>query len=173
MFIGHLRKPKDPMLAAKATRQLPQQSSIRLMHVGEILESEYESEVQDELKTNPRYSWLGKLDHVATMQILVNSDLTVLSSIHEGAPSIISEAVVNDIPILATRIDATEGMLGNDYPGLFPVGDADNLARLMERAEQDHDYLNQLKVGIHESKNKFTRQAESERWQALIASVSS
>lgn len=170
-LIGHLRHQKDPMLAAEAIRRLPVSSKIRLIHVGEILEDRYRAAVERELAANRRYRWLGKLDHQAALQVLVDSRLTLLTSRHEGAPSIISEAIVNGVPLLATRIDATIGMLGDDYPGLFDVGDVATLTTLLLRFEQDPDFGILLKQSLDRRRRRFTRAAERESWKALLASI--
>lgn len=170
--IGHLRIQKDPMLAAYASRLLPECSKISLVHAGAILDSNYESEVQAEQTNNPRYHWLAKLEHDEALRVLVESDLTVLTSRQEGAPSIVSEAIVNGVPLLATRIDATRGMLGENYPGFFEVGDAQGLAELMFRAEQDLGFRNELRSALALRSELFTRSAEKEAWNRLLLELS-
>jgi glycosyltransferase involved in cell wall biosynthesis len=43
----------------------------------------------------------------------------------------ISEAAVAGVPVLASRMDDNVGLLGAGYPGYFPVGDTQALARLL------------------------------------------
>jgi hypothetical protein len=43
--------------------------------------------------------------------------------------------------ILASRIDGNVGILGEDYPGYFDVGDTKQLAQLLTRAETCPKYL--------------------------------
>ena len=57
----------------------------------------------------------------------------VLSSLSEGGANVISEAVAAGVPVLASRIDGSVGLL-DDYPGYFPVRDTAALARLLERS---------------------------------------
>jgi hypothetical protein len=48
------------------------------------------------------------------------------------------------VPVLASRIAGTLGMLGADYDGYFPVGDEVELARLIARCQAEpafHDHL--------------------------------
>ena len=58
----------------------------------------------------------------------------VISSLSEGGANVISEAAVAGVPVLASRIDGNVGLLGADYPGYFPVGDTEALARLLRTA---------------------------------------
>lgn len=169
--IGHLREVKDPLLAARASRLLPGDSHNRIIHVGQILEAKYQPLVEKEMEENPRYQWLGKLSHAESMQRLVNSKLFVLSSFHEGAPGVISEAVVNNIPVLASRIDATIGLLGGDYPGFFQAGNASELAALMLMAEEDQTFMARLRRGITSREHLFSRETERLAWQALLQNL--
>ena len=57
----------------------------------------------------------------------------VISSLSEGGANVVSEAAVAGVPVLASRMDGNVGLLGADYDGFFPVGDAAALATLMRR----------------------------------------
>jgi glycosyltransferase involved in cell wall biosynthesis len=51
----------------------------------------------------------------------------------EGGANVIIEAVTSGVPVLASDISGNRGMLGEDYAGFFPPGDAAALARLIDR----------------------------------------
>ena len=55
----------------------------------------------------------------------------------EGGANVVIEAVRSGVPVLASRIDGNVGLLGADYDGYFPVGDAAALAALMRRFVAD------------------------------------
>lgn len=166
--LGHLRDVKDPLRAAMAARQLPANSRIQILQAGDVLEEKYFELIKQEMASNPRYRWLGKLNHDDCMDLLVQSQLMVLSSIHEGAPAVISESVVNGIPILCSKIDATVGLLGADYAGFFPVRHTAKLKELMMRAESDPEYLNRLKQQIRKRAPLFSLAAEKQAWAELL-----
>lgn len=169
--LGHLRDVKDPLRTATAARRLPANSKVLVQHVGKILEEKYRDLVEVEQNENARYKWLGLLSHDEALQVLVNSRLTVLSSIAEGAPSVISEAVVNGVPILATRIDAVIGLLGADYPGLFEVGDSDRLTELLSRSETDEIFLVELTDHLQSRQPLFSPGGEKDAWAQLLAEL--
>ena len=166
--IAHLRAIKDPFRTARAARQLPETSRIRVVQIGAALNPTMRLEAENEQRLNPRYQWIGPVPHAVAIGWLTQSQLTVLSSIHEGAPSVISEAVVNGIPVLASRIDACIGLLGSDYPGLFPVGDTQQLADLMSRAELDPAFLQQLNRAVRDRQYQFSRDRELQAWRDLL-----
>ncbi len=65
----------------------------------------------------------------------------VLSSVMEGGANVISEAVVAGVPVIASEIHGTVGLLGADYPGYYPVKDTAALQRLLLRAEADPGFV--------------------------------
>ena len=165
---GHLRAEKDPFLAAEASRLLPPDSKITIAHFGEALSPEIDQQARHETVTNPRYFWHGPLPHAETMQEIASSQLMVLTSRVEGAPSVISESIVNGVPILATRIPASIGLLGSDYPGLFPVGDAKSLFELMLQAERDESFLDLLKNKVASLAPRFSPEVEKRALGELL-----
>ena len=55
----------------------------------------------------------------------------------EGGAHVIMEAICSGVPVIASRIAGNIGMLGEDYAGLFPVGDAQALAAMLLRLRQE------------------------------------
>jgi glycosyltransferase involved in cell wall biosynthesis len=79
-----------------------------------------------------------------------------------------SEAVAARVPVLATRIDGSIGLLGRDYPGYFPVGDTEALARLLNRIETDAAFLERLQRAIARRAHLFRPAREKAAWKKLI-----
>ena len=80
----------------------------------------------------------------------------------------ISEAIVASVPVLASRIAGNVGILGEDYPGLFEVGNSQALARLMQRAECEPPFLAQLKRRVKKLAPLFDPVREEKAWSDLI-----
>ena len=142
--IGHLRAVKDPFRTAKAARNLPESSRIRVVHIGAALSSAMAERASAEMQRNPRYQWIGELSWPMTMRRLARARLLVLSSRLEGGANVISEAVSVGTPIIASRVSGTIGLLGEDYPGYFDVGDTLSLRSLLSRAEEDSRFYGEL-----------------------------
>jgi len=169
--IAHLRTVKDPLLAARAARLLPPDSRIRVQHVGKALSAEYERAAAQEVAENPRFSWLGEQSGERTAEILLGSRLLVMSSFLEGGANVVSEAVVSGIPVLGTDIPCMRGLLGDDYPGLFPVGDSHRLAELLYQAEVDCLYYDELVARCRRESYKFDPARERGSLEILIERV--
>ena len=123
VVLAHLRRVKDPLRAALAARLLPAESRLRVVHAGAALEPALLDRVRTEAGHNPRYVWKGELPRWKAKRLLASSRLLLVTSRMEGGPTVISEAAVAGVPVLATRVAGNIGLLGKDYPGTFAVGD--------------------------------------------------
>lgn len=168
---SHLRSEKDPLLAARAARRLPAASRIKIHHIGIALNQKYAARAKRESESHPRYRWVGGVPHWQAKRRIARGRLLVLTSRSEGGPSVFGEAIMNDVPILSTRISTTRGMLGNRYPGLFPVGDDRQLAHLLERAESERDFYHKLLQATRQLKERFSPRSERAAWRRLLAEL--
>ena len=107
------------------------------MHLGAAETPQWAAAAKAEMAANPRYVWRGDRPRADVRRLLGRARAMVLSSLSEGGANVISEAVAAGVPVLASRIDGSVGLLGRDYPGYFPVGDTEALAQLLRRIETD------------------------------------
>jgi putative glycosyltransferase (TIGR04348 family) len=170
--IGHLRQVKDPLRAAKAARRLPATSRIRIVHLGAAETPRWTAMAKAEMKVNPRYIWRGDRPRSEVRSLLGRVRAMVLSSLSEGGANVISEAVAAGVPVLASRIDGSVGLLGPDYPGYFPVRDTAALARLLTRIETSPEFLLRLHRAIARRAHLFRPAREKAAWKKLIGEIS-
>jgi glycosyltransferase involved in cell wall biosynthesis len=85
----------------------------------------------------------------------------------------LSEAIAASVPILSSRIDGNLGILGEGYPGYFAVGDTNQLARLLTRAETSAEYLAELKAWVKNLASLFSPAREQKAWADLIGELCS
>jgi putative glycosyltransferase (TIGR04348 family) len=169
--VGHLRPVKDPFRAAYAARRLPPESRIRILHAGGAMEKSMTQKAKAEEAGNSRYRWLGTLTWARTRRLIAGSHLLVLSSRMEGGANVISEAVVDRTPIIASQIPGSVGLLGQNYPGYFRVGDTEALATLLRRAETDSRYYGRLRTHCTRLAPMFRPSQERERWRKLLREI--
>jgi putative glycosyltransferase (TIGR04348 family) len=169
--IAHLRRVKDPFRAARAARSLPAASRIRIVHLGAAETPQWAAIAKAEMKVNPRYVWRGDRPPADVRRLLGRARAMVLSSLSEGGANVISEAVAAGLPVLASRIDGSVGLLGADYPGYFPVGDTAALTRLLLRIESSPEFLARLQRAITRRAHLFRPAIEKVAWKKLIRDV--
>lgn len=135
-MIGHLRPEKDPLTFMRAAAQVTP-PRVRLLHIGGALDPALEAAARETQNATPRYRWLGALPHDQARARLAACHAMVIASRMEGGANVIIEAVTSGVPVLASNIEGNRGMLGADYAGYFPLGDAAALAALIERSVLD------------------------------------
>jgi glycosyltransferase involved in cell wall biosynthesis len=76
--------------------------------------------------------------------------------------------VVAGLPVIASHIPGSVGLLGADYPGYYPVEDAAALRQMLLRAENDAAFYRSLEAGCAARQHLFTPEAELAGWVALL-----
>lgn len=167
-LVAHLRAVKDPLLAARALDLLPPDSRVRLRLIGGSLDPALTACVEREAARSRRLAWLGPLSRARTLAELARSHLCLSTSRDEGGSNVVSEALALDVPVLATAVPGTLGLLGEDHPGLFPAGDARALAGLLQRAERQPAFLEELRRAGRRRAWLTDPASERRAWRELL-----
>lgn len=168
LVIGHLREEKDPFRAALASAYLPEQSRVEITHLGRALSDEMVQTARFAESKLPRYHWLGEQTHEAVMEHLSRADLLVVSSVMEGGANVICEALAAGVPVLASAVSGNIGMLGDEYPGYYPLEDEHTLAQLISKAENDPAYYAELSGQCRSRRALMTPQREASSVRQLV-----
>jgi putative glycosyltransferase (TIGR04348 family) len=145
--IGHLRAEKDPMRTLAALAHLGD-NNVEVIHLGAPLDPTLAQEAKTGMQREPRYRWLGSVPHARALKWLASSHAMVISSRMEGGANVVCEALRIGVPVLASRISGNVGLLGEDYPGYFPLEDEKALARLISRSRSDQAFYKKLKADV-------------------------
>ncbi|MCA8948598.1 MAG: TIGR04348 family glycosyltransferase [Planctomycetes bacterium] len=135
--LAHLRPIKDPLLPFEALALLPRGLAIEIAVAGRALGDDLATRATAATRTDPRARWLGELSRPAARRLLAASHACIVPSTGEGGANVVSEAIAAGTPILATRIPGNTGLLGDDWPALFPPRDAAGLATLLSTFATD------------------------------------
>jgi putative glycosyltransferase (TIGR04348 family) len=169
--LGHLRHEKDPFRAALALRLIPHDVPIRVTHLGQALSPAMERQARALMKRERRYRWLGEVSARRARRTLARSHLLVHSSRLEGGANVISEALADAVPIVASAIPGNIGLVGSDHPGLYPVGDTAALARLLLAAATDRTFYGKLKDRSQRLRPMVQPASERGGWKKLLAEL--
>jgi len=169
--IGHLRDEKDSLRTALASRGVPEQSRLRVIHLGRAHDDDWARSARDEMARNPRYHWRDEVPRWQVRRVMRRSRLMVLSSRMEGGANVISEAVAGGLPVIASEISGSVGLLGEDYQGYYPVEDTDALARLLWRAESEPGFLATLARQCRARAGLFRPAGERESLKKLLTGL--
>jgi glycosyltransferase involved in cell wall biosynthesis len=164
---GNLRAVKNPQLAVEGARLLCEGSSVYISSYGDASEqlADEMNRASEELE---HFQWYGKVEHSELMEKMAQAHLLLNTSTLEGGANAICEAVTMGLPVVASDIRGNIGMLGRDYPGLFPSGDAGAMASLLQRCAEDAAFYRDLKSAVEQRAALFDFATESSAWTELV-----
>jgi glycosyltransferase involved in cell wall biosynthesis len=142
---------------------------VQVIHIGRALSEEMAQTARQFEHRLPRYHWLGDAPHQAVLEHFACADLLVISSLMEGGANVICEALAAGVPVIASDVPGNIGMLGEDYPGYYPVGDGRRLAQLIARAEDDAEFYAELARQCQGRYVMMTPQREASSIRQLVA----
>jgi glycosyltransferase involved in cell wall biosynthesis len=121
--------------------------------------------------TLDRYEWIGEVSHVDALRMLSQSRLMVISSRMEGGAHVVSEAIALGIPVIASDIPGNRGLLGEDYPAYYPVGDERTLANLLYRSETMPTFYASLQKHIDLRRELIKPAREKQSIQEMVGAL--
>jgi putative glycosyltransferase (TIGR04348 family) len=139
LMVGHLRDEKDPLTLMRAAALLTGEPDILIDHIGAALDPDLGAAARDTAARCPNYRWLGALPHAQTLARIQRAHLLVHTSRMEGGAHVLIEAIRSGTPVLVSNIVGNLGLLTDDYPGVFALGNAPELAQRLKdlrRAQQ-------------------------------------
>ncbi len=169
LMVGHLRDEKSPQTYFAAARLLRDRNDIVLDHIGAALNADLEREARAAMAECPAYHWLGALPHRETLRRIQRAHVLVHPSRMEGGAHVILEAIRSGTPVLASDIPGNVGMLGRDYAGYFPVGDAAALRNLLVRCRDEPAWLAELARAGRQRAPRFEPAEEQRRLRRMVA----
>jgi putative glycosyltransferase (TIGR04348 family) len=179
VMVGHLRAVKAPQTLYAAAALLQGRCDIRIDHIGndgdegDAVDAELARQARATAQAHPAYRRLGALPHDQARRRIQRAHVLVHPSVMEGGAHVIMEAVRSGTPVLASRVPGNVGMLGADYEGYFPVGDAAALARLLAecRSSQGQDPAGGLLARLRAQCDARTHCFESELERAALLAL--
>lgn len=170
LLVGHLRSEKDPLTAARALARLPD-PALRLVQVGGVSEPGCGEAFAAAAAADPRIERRGALPHAAARRLIARGRVLLLPSVMEGGANVLIEAVTSGVPVLVSSIPGSLGLLGDDYPGVFPVGDDAALAELIERCRDRPAFLDDLRARCAAIAPRFAPERERDAVRTLVRSL--
>jgi glycosyltransferase involved in cell wall biosynthesis len=144
---------------------------VRLVVIGG---GDRETELRDlvrELGIDSRTTFLGIRRDVP--DLLPGLDVACLSSVHEGVPITLIEAMAAGLPIVATDCGSVRDMVEDGEQGfVVPVGDVENFADRLQRLAHDEPLRTQLgKSGRARVESEFQIQNTARRYEELLTDM--
>ena len=171
VMVGHLREEKSPRTLFEAAALLAKQHDIHIQHIGAEHDQLLASLAHQTAALYPQYQFTGALTYPETRRQIQRSHVLVHTSVMEGGAHVLMEAICSGVPVIASRIPGNMGMLGADYAGLFPLGDAKALADMLIRFRHDSEFEHLIKKQCALRAPLFLAEHERKGLLTIIESV--
>jgi glycosyltransferase involved in cell wall biosynthesis len=136
-FVGSLIARKGFATACQAIQMMKQRATLDIYGPGEL------SSLAP-LPSNIRP--MGTIPFGATQSVLANYDLLVVPSIHDGWGVVINEAIQAGVAVVASRNAGASALIDRWKCGsLFPAGNAQVLADILDRMAENADLLSEAR----------------------------
>ncbi|MEJ6008253.1 TIGR03088 family PEP-CTERM/XrtA system glycosyltransferase [Paucibacter sp. AS339] len=132
IHVARLAAVKDQLTLLQATALLRSQTTLpfQLMVIGDGPERDRLKQAAESLGlAAPLIQWLGERRDIA--ELMAQSHVFVLSSIAEGIPMTVLEAMASGLAIISTEVGGLPELIGNTEGVLVPTKDAQAMATAM------------------------------------------
>jgi glycosyltransferase involved in cell wall biosynthesis len=130
-FVGRLVEQKNPRLFVEVMQQLPGVQGV-LGGGGPLLDA-----IEAEIGASgmaPRIEITGELAHAEVLQVLCRIDVLVMTSLWEGLPALLLEAMYLGVPVVSVPVGGVPEIVEHGRTGLLSSGpNANQLAALVGR----------------------------------------
>lgn len=158
LWVGKMDFRKQFELAIRAFA-MAYHPDLRLHVVGSGDVSSYQK-IAENLGIMDLCVWHGAVSHKEVQQIMRQSDLFLFTSVAEGTPHVVLEAIGNNLPVLCFDTcgqgDTINEKVGIKIPLTNPKQSAKDFARQIEYLYKNRDVLKQMSENCNERKHELS-----------------
>lgn len=173
VFLGSLRRVKDPLNLIEAFHLISQRmDNVHLEIVGDgNLRSAVERKI-DSYKLQDKVTLHGMLCHKRALEILSSSDIYILTSLSEGLPTSLIEAMALGKAVVATNVGGVPEVVRNGENGLLaPPGLPERLAQSVEKLLGNEELAANLRKEAVESVKDYSWRRVAETYQTIYQEI--
>ena len=154
--VANLREPKNPVLLRDTLVSLLREREDVNVLVAGIDRSGLIRTAIDEERLEGRLFLLEDIDYSVIGHAYKSLDVFIITSKFEGSPNTVLEAMANGLPIVATRITATEEIINDKHDGLLVTEhESTALSSVISKLLDDEPHRKALVLAARE---KFARE---------------
>jgi glycosyltransferase involved in cell wall biosynthesis len=164
-WVGRLSSEKAPESLLRALPLL-EDEAVAVGFIGDgPLQPQLETRAV-ELGIGSRVRWFGRIPNAG--RLLAAFDVLALTSLTEGTPMVLLEAMAAGVPIVATQVGGVPDVLQEGAGLLVPPGDSEALARALGRVLRDAGQADEVrKAGQRRLESAYTPDTWVERYGAV------
>jgi len=170
-YMGQIAPHKGVHTLFEAVRQLPG-ATLEVKAYGDATRfPDYTRHLRQMARQDSRLRLAGVYDRTEVSRVLQGLDVIVVPSVwYENTPTVILEAFAHRTPVIASDLGGMAELVRDGENGLlFAPGDADDLARQLQRLLDDPRVLPALRAGIGPVKSVAQEMDELEEIYRVVA----
>lgn len=136
VFLSRVREGKGIDVMIQALDRLHAEHLPLSLHLYGIVQPDYEPILRDLLASRPYLAYKGVIEYTHVITTIASYDLMLFPSrfLTEGFPGVLADAALAGLPVIASRLPATEDIIRDGHNGLLvPPGNAEALADSIRR----------------------------------------
>ena len=150
-YLGQIAWHKGIHVLLEAVQRIPD-ANLEVMIYGNV-ESfpDYAAQLKRTVARDPRLTLAGRFNgYEEESRVLSNLDVVVVPSLwYENSPNVILESFAQHVPVIVSNLGGMAELVQHGKNGLvFEIGNADDLARQIQRLCAEPDLLPRLQSGI-------------------------
>ena len=160
LWVGRFIFTKQLELAIKSV-VIANNEKLRLHIVGGSKEEEEQyKKVADTFGANHLCVWHGKVSHDEVQTLMQKSDVFFFTSIAEGTPHVILEAIANGLPIVCFNTcghgDVVNGLVGRKIELTNPSQSSVEFAKILNELESHRELLKEMSDNCKQRQSELT-----------------
>ena len=168
--VGRLTEQKGYHFLLTAINLLKEKRKVELDIIGDgPLRNKLEQQAQS-LGLAQKVNLLGYRTDV--LELMSGADIFISSSLWEGFPTVILEAMTIGIPVIATDIPGTRELIDNGNTGiLVPVENPEAMAKAVSYLISNPDVAERLVINAKENVSPYSMEAVAHDYESLYQSL--
>lgn len=177
LWVGRFIFTKQLKLAIQCVK-VANNKKVRLHIVGGSIEEEVQYKViADKLGVSQQCVWHGKVSHDEVQTLMQRSDVFFFTSIAEGTPHVVLEAIANGLPIVCFETcghgDVVNEKVGRKIPLTTPEQSAKDFAKILNELEGDRDELKRMSENCKQRQKELSWEEKAKtmvKWYEKVVS---
>ena len=177
LWVGKFDFRKQLGLALKIIATLPDKQNVKLHIVGNGTDAEKAKykQLATELGINDIVVWHGSIPHDRVLQFMRQCDLFLFTSIMEGTPHVVLEAIQNSLPVVCFdacgQAGAVNDRVGVKIPLSNPQQSINDFASAIMQLSMDRERLRTMRLNCQERQTELAWEKKAQQMVEIYHKV--
>lgn len=171
LWCGKLDVRKQLSLAIRTMKELKASETEAMLHVVGGGDNAMYVSLAKECGVEEEITWHGMVNHEEVQQLMRRCDIMLFTSLAEGTPAVVLEAIANSLPVVCHdccgMATAITDEVGRKIPLSDPTGSVSDFARVIKSLAEDRVTLEELSRNCGERRKQLSWEKKAEEMVAI------